>query len=124
MASASASTNLASRRRRQEGADGLSGGGGEQEARDDGMRVVLSRGDMDRLTSRSSRTHLRDGARGENGGQDLLISAEIPRDTGRRDAAVTREEAAKADRVQNEALVAAVAARAQSPPGKCLFVTM
>ena len=115
-----ASTNLASRRRRQEGADGLSGGGGDQEARDDGMRVVLSLGDMDRLTSRS---HLRDGARGEKGGQDL--PAEIPRDTWRRDTAVTREEAAKADRVQNEALVAAVAARAKSPPGKCfLFLTL
>jgi hypothetical protein len=105
-----------SSRRRQGGADGLSGGGGDQEARDDGMRVVLSRGDMDRLTSRS---HLRDGARGEKGGQGLL--AEILRDTGRRDTAVTREEAAKADRVQNEALVAAAAARAMPPPGKCFL---
>ena len=40
------------KRRRQEGADGRSMGDGDKEARDDDMRVVLSRGDMDELTSK------------------------------------------------------------------------
>ena len=59
------------RRREDEGADGHRVRHGDREARDDDMRMVLSRADMDQLTHK-----LEDGAGAETGGEAITLRAQ------------------------------------------------